>query len=123
MHFRYIRLNYEPVVGLQNVVDKFESASRDTKKNQYVEGLLYTLDEAVIMTGEMVEDSEVEPDKVNDISKWYKPWFFVHVRDILKRREKTYEYIPLREYYHRHSRALFWEIQVCWFSQDEYQGW
>lgn len=107
----YIRLHYEPVVGLQNIVDKFESASRDTKRNQYVEGLLYTLDEAVIMTGEMVEDSEVEPEKVNDISKWYKPWFFVHVRDILKRREKTYEYIPLREYYHRHSRALFWEIQ------------
>lgn len=100
------------MVGLQNVVDKFESACRDTKKNKYVEGLLYTLDEAVIMTGEMVEDSEVEPDKVNDISKWYKPWFFVHVRDILKKREKTYEYVPLREYYHRHSRALFWEIQV-----------
>lgn len=22
------------------------------------------------------------------------------------------EYVPLRGYYHRHSRALFWELQV-----------
>lgn len=22
------------------------------------------------------------------------------------------EYMPLRDYYHRHSRALFWELQV-----------
>lgn len=26
--------------------------------------------------------------------------------------ETATEYLPLREYYHRHSRALFWEIQV-----------
>lgn len=25
---------------------------------------------------------------------------------------KFVEYIPLRDYYHRHTRALFWEIQV-----------
>ncbi|XP_055537754.1 delta(24)-sterol reductase-like [Wyeomyia smithii] len=108
---KYIRLHYEPVVGLQNIVNKFEKASRDTKKNQYVEGLMYTLNKAVIMTGEMVEESEIELTKLNDIGKWYKPWFYAHVQNILKKREKTYEYVPLREYYHRHSRALFWEIQ------------
>lgn len=25
---------------------------------------------------------------------------------------KEVEYVPLRDYYHRHSRALFWELQV-----------
>ena len=52
---------------------------------------------------------------MNDIAKWYKPWFFVHVHDIFKATEvgkKYVEYLPLRDYYHRHSRALFWEIQV-----------
>ncbi|XP_055605837.1 delta(24)-sterol reductase-like [Uranotaenia lowii] len=107
----YIRLHYEPVIGLHAIVDKFEGASRDTKNNHFVEGLLYSLNEGVIMTGEMVDDSEIESDKVNDIGKWYKPWFFTHVGNILKRGQITYEYVPLRDYYHRHSRALFWEIQ------------
>lgn len=53
--------------------------------------------------------------QINDVGKWYKPWFFVHAQDIVKNLrndESTFEYIPLREYYHRHSRSLFWELQV-----------
>lgn len=26
--------------------------------------------------------------------------------------EKTVEYIPIREYYHRHTKSLFWEMQL-----------
>lgn len=53
--------------------------------------------------------------QINDLGKWYKPWFFKHVEKILKsvpKGEKVTEYLPLRDYYHRHSRALFWELQV-----------
>lgn len=38
--------------------------------------------------------------------------FFKHVESFLaKVEETTVEYIPLRDYYHRHSRSIFWEIQ------------
>ena len=60
----------------------------------------------------MTDDSE--SDKVNAISLWYKPWFFKHVEkklDKTNKNEEDVEYIPLRDYYHRHTRALFWEIQ------------
>lgn len=30
----------------------------------------------------------------------------------VKEGEKYVEYMPLRDYYHRHSRSLFWELQV-----------
>ena len=43
---------------------------------------------------------------------WYKPWFFKHVEGYLERNEGGTEYIPLRDYYHRHSRSIFWELQV-----------
>lgn len=29
----------------------------------------------------------------------------------MKRKQSVTEYIPLRDYYHRHSRSLFWELQ------------
>lgn len=51
-----------------------------------------------------------EQELVNHIGRWYKPWFFKHVESKLAGGSMT-EYIPLRDYYHRHTRALFWELQ------------
>lgn len=41
-----------------------------------------------------------------------KPWFFKHVEEYLRGDQTGVEYIPLRQYYHRHTRSLFWELQV-----------
>lgn len=61
--FRYIRLEYEPVFGLENICQRFNDVSHDTT-NDFVEGLQYSLDEAVIMTGVMIQDHEVDHTKV-----------------------------------------------------------
>lgn len=49
---------------------------------------------------------------VNRIGRFYKPWFFKYVESFLTKWEFTEEYIPLKDYYFRHNRSLFWEIQV-----------
>ena len=48
---------------------------------------------------------------VNRIGKWYKPWFYLHVKEYLNSMKKGTEYVPLRDYYHRHTKSLFWEMQ------------
>ncbi|XP_051788689.1 delta(24)-sterol reductase [Erpetoichthys calabaricus] len=105
---RFVCLRYEPVRGLDNICQRFsqESASQE---NQFVEGLLFSLNEAVIMTGVMVD--EAEAGKVNRIGHFYKPWFYRHVESFLKESRRAVEYIPLRHYYHRHTRSIFWELQ------------
>ena len=60
------------------------------------------MDKAVVMTGKMVDSCE--PDKLNEIGKWFKPWFFKHVEEFLQHSGEFTEFIPLRDYYHRHSR-------------------
>lgn len=50
--------------------------------------------------------------QLNSIGNYYKPWFFKHVENYLKTNQKGLEYIPLRHYYHRHTRSIFWELQV-----------
>nr|CAD7440500.1 unnamed protein product [Timema bartmani] len=129
---RYVRLEYHPYHSLEDIVKAFETESR-RPDNHFVECLMFAKDQAVVMTGTM--ENGCEPDKVNRhkllfsdivnrvlfgphkeqqlnvISKWYKPWFFTHVRGFLKRGHGT-EYIPLRDYYHRHTRPLFWEAEV-----------
>ncbi|KAJ8955381.1 hypothetical protein NQ318_003478 [Aromia moschata] len=106
---KYVKLTYTPVRGLKNIAKKFEEASRNTEENEFVEALGYNEDEAVIMTG--VQTDTPEHEKINQIGRWYKPWFFIHVRDKLKGNTPSTEYIPLRDYYHRHTRSIFWELQ------------
>lgn len=56
-----MKLCYEPVRGLDAICKKFAEESAN-KENQFVEGLQYSRDEAVIMTGTMTDYAE--PDKV-----------------------------------------------------------
>ncbi|XP_006005558.1 delta(24)-sterol reductase [Latimeria chalumnae] len=105
---KYVRLHYEPVCGLEKISKKFSQESAK-KENHFVEGLMYSKESAVIMTGVLTD--EVECSKINRIGNYYKPWFFKHVEKYLKENHKGVEYIPLRHYYHRHTRSIFWELQ------------
>jgi len=49
--------------------------------------------------------------QLNAIGNYYKPWFFKHVERFLTTGPSV-EYIPLRHYYHRHTRSIFWQLQV-----------
>lgn len=57
----WVKLRYEPVRGLENICRRFTEASQN-KQNTFVEGIQYTLDSAVIMTGTLAEHAE--PHKV-----------------------------------------------------------
>lgn len=54
---KYIQLVYEPIRGLNNIVKRFEEASKDAR-NEFVEGLMYSENEAVIMTGIQTDTTE-----------------------------------------------------------------
>ncbi|KAI4889050.1 hypothetical protein NFI96_001504 [Prochilodus magdalenae] len=105
---KWVKLRYKAVRGLDAICKTFAEESAN-KENQFVEGLQYSLNEAVIMTGTMTDNAE--PDKINCIGYYYKPWFFKHVEKFLKEDCVAVEYIPLRHYYHRHTRSIFWELQ------------
>ncbi|NXW15628.1 DHC24 reductase, partial [Circaetus pectoralis] len=105
---KYVKIHYEPVRGLQKICEKFAEESKK-KENNFVEGLVYSLEEAVIMTGVLTD--EAEQSKINRIGNYYKPWFFKHVEKYLKADRTGVEYIPSRHYYHRHTRSIFWELQ------------
>lgn len=61
-------MDYEPVFGLDNIVNRFSDVSHDTT-NQFVEALQYKLEEAVVMTAVMVPDHEVDYTKARS-SQW-----------------------------------------------------
>jgi len=114
------------------------SSSSSKEVPMFLEGLVYSKNEAVIMKGEFISKKDI-PKKgtINRLSMWYKPWFYKYVqskleinkrlssasaaaaaasassKSILEQREKAFvEYIPLRDYYHRHTQSLFWEMEL-----------
>ena len=107
---KFIRLHYQPVYSLDDMVEAFEEASRKTGENDFVEGLVYSRDTAVIMRGTFADDIGSD-GTFNAIGQWYKPWFYKHVQTYLKNRQTGVEYIPLRDYYHRHTRSYFWTME------------
>jgi delta24-sterol reductase len=116
---KYVRLEYRPVHSSQEICSVFTEQAMNTT-NEFVEGLAYSGSSAVIMTGRLTDDAE--PDKINAIGNYYKPWFFKHVESFLTSNSSAeqrtsnsspaaVEYIPLRHYYHRHTRSIFWQLQ------------
>lgn len=60
------------------------------------------------MTGVMTNEAEFW--KTHRIGRFWGPWFYKHVEKYLTT-GKAVEYIPLRDYYHRHTRSLFWQME------------
>lgn len=63
-------------------VNALASAASD-KSLDFVEGLAFSPDHSVVMTGTMVDAPDAS-GRVNRIGKWWKPWFFSHAKTMLK---------------------------------------
>lgn len=107
---KYIRLHYRPVYSQDDIVNTFAQASLDSEKNDFVEGLVYSREQGVIMTGNFVD--VVDSDgPLNAIGRWYQPWFYKHAQVYLLDKKEGVEYLPVRDYFHRHTRGYFWAME------------
>ncbi|KAG8279280.1 hypothetical protein J6590_004093 [Homalodisca vitripennis] len=108
----FVHMHYIPVIGKKRYCSfLYElSGASDTKKNtpDFLEATIYSKHEAVILAGWFSDISDnVE---VNQINRWYKPWFYKHVETFLKK-GKSEELIPLEDYLLRHNRSIFWVLE------------
>jgi len=114
----YVKLVYEPTYSLDETMEVFVRETRkdstkldqiDEGDNDSVEGIMYTLDKAVIMTGTFVDN--YEPGKLNPLGLWFKPWFYKHVETFLKKGRRV-EYIPTIDFLFRHNKPFYWLTHI-----------
>lgn len=123
----YLKLTYRPARGnlkeiAQAYADSFAPRDRDpTKVPDFVEGLVFTPTEAVLMTGWYAsrEEAKQKGNVINNVGWWFKPWFYQHAEKALKKGEFV-EYIPTRAYYHRHTRSIYWEGKLILPFADQW---
>ncbi len=83
---------------------------------EFVEAIMFDQHNAVLVTGNFT-DNAAGRLPVNELGRWNAPWFYklaeaelAHgVRDGAPTRV---EVSPLSSYYHRHTAALFWEMEA-----------
>ena len=107
---KYVRVDYDPVVGMDQYCSRIREVSLKEEAADFVEATVFSRDECVVMEGTFV-DSVPKGATVNNVGLWYKPWFYTHVRDsVMAGRECVSEYIPTFEYIFRHDRGIFWTL-------------
>lgn len=103
----WVELTYYRTVGVPNLVGQVHKHAGD-ENIDFVEGLLFGPHSGVVITGKMT--NAAPRAQQNRIALWYKPWYYVHAYAKSMQELETKEYVPLRDYYHRHSRAIFWQM-------------
>ena len=109
----YVRISYRRFDSCERYTEAFAEASTRKTAAAFVEGLAYSLNKAVIMEADFCAEPSLPNARFNDIGLWYKKWFFVHADELTSRLaegEAVEEIVPLRSYYHRHTRGIFWQM-------------
>ncbi|KAK3155731.1 hypothetical protein QOZ80_2BG0206850 [Eleusine coracana subsp. coracana] len=112
----YMRLTYTPVRGSLKEIAQAYADCFQLRQPDFVEGMVYTASSGVMMTGVYASEEEAKKkeNRINHVGWWFKPWFYQYAerRALLQEKEEFVEYIPTREYYHRHTRSLYWEAKL-----------
>lgn len=116
----FMKVTYYPVAGtIEQMAEYWKKFLVPANKPwaEYVEGLIFSSTRGVITTADYV--SEVEAmgvGPVNSMGWWYKPWFHRYVKETILDKSTdgspVVEYVPTRDYYHRHTRSLYWEADL-----------
>jgi Delta24-sterol reductase len=105
----YVRLTYQPVHSLDQACAVFSELATREKPPEFLDALLFGKEHGVVVFGDFADLPEGQ--KTNAIGRFYKPWFYQHVKSMLGRGQ-TQEHIPLRDYYRRYMRSLYWHGEL-----------
>ena len=100
---KYIELTYKRTnpIDLQYNLKKLCSTNID-----FIEAITYSKNLSIIIYGNYVIDCK--NIVISKISKWNSQWYYKFVEKVDDNFRHT---ITLKEYYHRHSKSIFWELK------------
>lgn len=118
---KYVKTTYHRTSSIAEAVAKVKKETQDPK-NDYVDGILFSKDHGVIVTGQMTDEKPAD-QKIQTFSRAWDPWFYLHVKDQTKSlpssessptSSSVTDYVPLAEYLFRYDRAGFWVAAQGW---------
>lgn len=130
---RFVRTTYHRTHSVAEAVARLRAETDPARGNDYVDGILFSKDHGVIITGQMTDEKPAAAP-IQTFSRARDPWFYLHVQDRTKHLPPqaqaqpqpqanqgegendvvVEDYIPLAEYLFRYDRAGFWVAAAGW---------
>lgn len=116
---KFVRTRYQRTRSVAEAIRLVKAATAD-EANDYVDGILYSQDHGVVITGQMTDEepgvasSSSSPLPVQTFSRAHDPWFYLHVEARTRAHDTAEEFVPLAEYLFRYDRAGFWVARAGW---------
>ncbi|KAL2755880.1 hypothetical protein ACRALDRAFT_2027540 [Sodiomyces alcalophilus JCM 7366] len=113
---RFVRTTYHRTNSVKEAIDRVHAETL-RPENDYVDGILFSKDHGVIITGSLTDEKPPDNAKPQTFSGAWDPWYYLHVRDRTKSLPSSstspdapspVDYIPLAEYLFRYDRGGFW---------------
>jgi delta24-sterol reductase len=105
----YVHMTYRPVQGLDDACEQFTQLACAGQPPEFLECIMFSKERGVLLFGDFADLPANE--KANPIGRYYKPWFYKHAEQKARSGESS-EYVPLRDYYHRYTRSLYWHGEL-----------
>ncbi len=109
----YVRLTYQQVNSLDEACSVFSELATRKDPPEFLDALLFDKEHGVVVFGDF---ADLPPgEKPNNIGRFYKPWFYLHIKAMMGRGQgvaQAVEHVPLRDYYHRYTRSLYWHGEL-----------
>lgn len=109
---KFVRTRYQRTRSVAEAIRLVKAATADAS-NDYVDGILYSKDHGVVITGQMTDDKPGAAP-VQTFSRARDPWFYLHVASRTQAHDTAEDFVPLAEYLFRYDRAGFWVARAGW---------
>ncbi|CEJ94203.1 Putative Delta(24)-sterol reductase [[Torrubiella] hemipterigena] len=122
---KFVKTTYHRTSSIAEAVARVKAETKNPE-NDYVDGILFSKDHGVIVTGTMTDEKPADKP-VQTFSRAKDPWFYLHVQDQTKALPSAgptvensapagsvVDYVPLGEYLFRYDRAGFWVGAQGW---------
>ncbi|PHH54959.1 Delta(24)-sterol reductase [Ceratocystis fimbriata CBS 114723] len=120
---RYVKTTYHRAGSVSEAI-ALVRAQTANKANDYVDGILFSKDHGVVVTGELTNEKPAQ-SPVQTFSNAHDPWFYLHAAERTRDAPSSatssspsapaVDYIPLAEYLFRYDRGAFW-VGACAFE-------
>jgi delta24-sterol reductase len=117
---QFVAVRYVPCHTQEQGAKSFTAYSEAKDAPDFVEALSMSATSMVVMPAYFTDGTPADLARLsggaqvtkNTLSWWFKPWFYKHVEWMLSDgKGERWEVIPLRDYYHRHTKSIFWELE------------
>jgi delta24-sterol reductase len=103
----FVEVAYHPTFSFDNATSKMQYHTTDTR-NDYVDGVLFSKDAGVVVTGRLVDTEHTPGIAVRRFSRPWDEWFWIHAKSLGAKGIITKELVPIEDYLFRYDRGAFW---------------